>query len=56
MEADLIQFPDEAAANQALQAGQIDSYYILPPDFLQSGEITYLRTDFNPVGGMDRSG
>ena len=56
MEADLIQFPDEAAANQALQAGQIGSYYILPPDFLQSGEITYLRTDFNPLGGMDRSG
>ncbi len=56
IEEDLILFPDEAAANQALQAGQIGSYYIIPPDFLQSGEITYLRTDFNPLGGMDRSG
>ncbi|GAP14026.1 ABC-type Na+ efflux pump, permease component [Longilinea arvoryzae] len=51
----LLQFKDESAANAALQEGQIGSYYIIPPDFLETGDVTYLRTDFNPFGGMDRS-
>ncbi|MEM5774697.1 MAG: ABC transporter permease [Anaerolineaceae bacterium] len=55
-EKDILQFPDEAAANAALETGQIASYYILPPDFLKTGNVTYLRTDFNPLGGMSQSG
>lgn len=55
-EKDILQFPDEAAANAALETGQIASYYILPPDFLKTGNVTYLRTDFNPMGGMNQSG
>lgn len=52
----LIRFKDESAANTALQEGRIGSYYIIPADFIQSGDITYLRTDFNPLGGMNQSG
>jgi ABC-2 type transport system permease protein len=51
----LIQFEDETTANAALQAGEITSYYIIPADYLASGEVTYLRSDFNPLAGMDQS-
>lgn len=51
----LIPFADESSANTALREGQIGSYYIISPDFLESGDVTYLRTDFNPFGGMDQS-
>ncbi len=51
----LIRFTDEAAANAALQEGRIGSYYIIPVDFIQTGDITYTRTDFNPLGGMTQS-
>jgi ABC-2 type transport system permease protein len=42
-------FPDEAAARQALQAGEISSFYVVSPDFIQSGQVTYVRPDFNPL-------
>ncbi len=52
----LIRYPDEAAAQAALKTGEIGSYYVIPPDFLKAGEVTYMRTDFNPMGGMNQSG
>lgn len=55
LEESLIRFEDESAAKAALQAGEINSYYLIADDYLDSGEVTYLRTDFNPLGGMDRS-
>lgn len=51
----LLQFADESAATTALQAGEINSFYIIAPDYIDSGNVTYLRTDFNPLGGMDKS-
>lgn len=35
----MISFPDETAAHSALQAGQIQAYYILPADYLTSGSL-----------------
>lgn len=46
-----IAFPDEAAARQALEAGRISAYYVLPADYIASGEIRYIRPDFNPLAG-----
>ncbi|TLN25224.1 hypothetical protein FDZ74_02550, partial [bacterium] len=43
----LIRYQDENAASAALQAGEIGSYYVIQPDFLSTGDITYMRTDFN---------
>jgi ABC-2 type transport system permease protein len=43
----LTAYPDEAAAQAALGAGQIDGYYLIPADYLRSGEITYVRRDFD---------
>lgn len=37
---DLVRFPDEAAAEAALQAGEIDSYYIVAADYLATGSVT----------------
>jgi len=56
IEKNLVLFKDEASASAALQAGEIGSFYIIPADFLQTGNVTYLRTDFNPLGGTNRSG
>jgi ABC-2 type transport system permease protein len=42
-------YPDEASGRQALGAGDISAFYIVPSDYLQLGKITYLRPDFNPL-------
>jgi ABC-2 type transport system permease protein len=44
-----VPYPDEAAARQALSAGEITAFYIVPSDYLQTGNIIYIRPDFNPL-------
>lgn len=44
-----IAYPDEASARQALAAGEISAFYIVPVDYIQKGKITYIRPDFNPL-------
>ncbi|MDW8227954.1 MAG: ABC transporter permease [Anaerolineales bacterium] len=44
-------YPDEASARRALEAGEIAAYYIVPADYIQRGEIRYIRPDFNPLAG-----
>jgi ABC-2 type transport system permease protein len=44
-----IAYPDEASAQAALAADKIAAFYIVPPDFVQSGKLTYIRPDFNPL-------
>jgi ABC-2 type transport system permease protein len=51
-----IAFQDVTAARQALSAGQVSAYYLVPPDYLQTGKIVYVRADFNPLSGMDQAG
>lgn len=52
----LIAYQSEDQAKTALQTGTIDGYYILPADYISTGKITYIRPDFNPLGGATRSG
>jgi ABC-2 type transport system permease protein len=54
-EGSLIAYPDEASAMQAITNGEISAYYVLPADYLETGKITYLRPDFNPLASSDRS-
>jgi ABC-2 type transport system permease protein len=49
-------FPDETAAQAAVDAGEIDAYYIIPDDYLETGEIINVREDYNPFSSDDRSG
>lgn len=44
-----VQYDNEEAARSALQAGKISAFYILAEDYLATGDITYVRPDFNPL-------
>lgn len=48
----LLPFGNEAAAKAALTDGKIGAYYLIPADYLQTGKLTYVRNDFNPMGGL----
>jgi len=53
----LLPFPDEAAARQALAEGKIAAFYIVPKDYLQKGQVLYIRPDFTPLASAgDQSG
>jgi ABC-2 type transport system permease protein len=43
----LIAYADEQSAQQALRAGEIESYYIIPQDYIQSGDVTYVDPDWS---------
>lgn len=45
----LIGYPDEVSAQRALDRGEIGAYYIIPPDYLENGQVTYVRPDFSPL-------
>ncbi|MBE3039933.1 MAG: ABC transporter permease, partial [Chloroflexi bacterium] len=47
--ATFVAYPNETSARQALAAGEISAFYIVPADYIQKGEITYIRPDFNPL-------
>src|SRR5512143_2603312 len=51
-----IAFPSEVGAQQALVRGEISAYYIVSPDYIQTGKITYVQTNFNPLGSSGKSG
>lgn len=40
-------FPDEEAAQQALEAGEIQAYYVIPADYLKRGLIHYVMPEPN---------
>jgi ABC-2 type transport system permease protein len=45
----LMAFPDAAAAQAALDAGEIGSYYIIAADYLESGDVIQVWPDYNPT-------
>jgi ABC-2 type transport system permease protein len=51
----LVSYPDEISARQALENGKISAYYIIPADYIQTGDINYIRPDFNPIGSSGQS-
>jgi ABC-2 type transport system permease protein len=46
----LLPFADEAAARQALEAGDIRGYYLIAADYLASGDVRYVKETFDPIG------
>jgi ABC-2 type transport system permease protein len=40
-------FTDETAARTAQEQGAVDGYYVIAPDYLQSGRVTYVTADFS---------
>lgn len=53
--AHLIAFKTEEDARAALRDARIDGFYILSPDYLQTGKMRYIRPDFNPLNGLEQS-
>ncbi len=45
----LVAYPDSASAQAALEQGEIGAYYIIPEDTIETGELTVITSDFNPV-------
>jgi len=43
-------YPDEAAAQAALEAGQITAYAIIPADYVETGDLTYVLSEYSPIG------
>ena len=47
---------DEATAKRALNAGEIKAYYLIPPDYLTTGNLVYVRPDFSPLSAFGQAG
>jgi len=45
----LLPFSSEAQAQEALASGRISAYYVIPPDYLQKGELFYVYPDSRPL-------
>ncbi|HRW07156.1 MAG TPA: ABC transporter permease [Caldilineaceae bacterium] len=48
----LQEFVDPPAANAALKAGDIDAYYLIPPDYRETGTVRWVGTDL-PIAGPE---
>jgi ABC-2 type transport system permease protein len=46
-------FPNEAAAQMAMAAGEIDRYFIVAADFIESGDLVLVQQDFQPLGNTN---
>ncbi len=54
-DSNLIAYKTEEEARAALRDAKIEDFYILPPDYLQTGKMRYIRPDFNPLNGYKES-
>lgn len=43
----MVPYADEAAADAALDAGEIDIYYVIPEDYLETGEVGLFVPEFS---------
>lgn len=50
----LFTYPDEATALAAVRAGQIGSYYLIAPDYLQSGRVVRVSNQVSLSGASSR--
>ncbi len=48
-------YANAAEAQAALQAGTIAGYYVVPQNFLDAGDITFISTQFSPLESEDKS-
>lgn len=49
------EFADESAAKDALLAGEIRAYYLIPPDYIEIGQVAYISDEFNPLDSFTQS-
>jgi ABC-2 type transport system permease protein len=51
----LVPYTDEASARRALKAGEIAGFYLIPADYIASGELIRVRPDYSPLSPGDAS-
>jgi ABC-2 type transport system permease protein len=51
----LMRFTSETDARQALEQKVITAYYVISQDYLSTGNVIYVRPDFNPLGSTTQS-
>lgn len=51
----LIPFEDASKAMQALEAGEISGYYLIPEDVAETRELVYIQPNFNPLELEDKA-
>ena len=44
----LIPYLDEKSAQGALDAGEIEAFYIIPQDYIETGDLIYVKPDYTP--------
>lgn len=51
----LVSYSNEVEAQTALEAEKISAYYIIPEDYIETGELVYIHPKINPIseGGQD---
>lgn len=49
----VVAYPDEASAQAALEAGELDQYFVIVPDFLESGRVVAVSEQFNVFSGLN---
>lgn len=45
----LVEFPDEATARKALDSGMVAAFYLIPPDYVKSGDLIYVNPNYHPL-------
>lgn len=45
----LTAYPDEDSARQAMRSGNIAAYYVVPSDYLETGNLIYVNPNYRPV-------
>jgi ABC-2 type transport system permease protein len=45
-------FPDQAAAQAALEAGELEQYYRIPADFVETGDLVMVSARFTPLSSL----
>ncbi len=43
---DITAYPDEDAAKAAMEVGEIDAYYVIPADYIETGNVLVVLPDF----------
>lgn len=51
----LRRYPDEAAARAAVLAGRLGGYYLIPADFIRSGELVFVTPEISVMTADQRS-
>ena len=52
----LLPFHSVDQAKQALLSGEISGYYIIEPDYLETGSIRYIHEEFSPFSSLEMTG